>query len=114
VNTTQARATAEGIIHGYLSHLWETLTLEELEDRFEIDTESAMSVLWEMGRLIEADPEDDPFAYVFVGDPDPTAYLSEARDVCPIRDGAWWCTREDGHPGLHVAGDGEEVCAVWP
>lgn len=59
------------------------------------------------------------WADVKVGDPDPTdAHLvGVAADdyFCdvPDRSGAL-CSRQDGHSGRHVAGDGDTVLAVWP
>jgi len=50
--------------------------------------------------------------YVKVGDPDPTPILEE-EDCCLSMAGRWSCTRADKHPGQHVAGDSETVCAVW-
>lgn len=50
--------------------------------------------------------------FVKVGDPDPTPILEE-EDCCLADDGRWYCTRQLHHRGHHIAGDGDEVCAVW-
>lgn len=56
--------------------------------------------------------EVDPLAHVKVGDPDPTTGDGD----CPafVEDGyGYWCTREAGHPGQHIAGTAADVVAVW-
>jgi hypothetical protein len=51
------------------------------------------------------------------GDPDPTPE-SWPKDWCHAEDGPTGsvCTWPNGwkHPGVHVAGDSEEIVAVWP
>jgi hypothetical protein len=53
-------------------------------------------------------------------DPDPTPHGSNnfAHGVCGERSNdkwVWVCTWDrSNHPAWHVAGDGDEVCAVWP
>lgn len=51
------------------------------------------------------------------GDPDPTGIGIPEELLCPrmYEDGQdeFFCTREAGHDGRHVAGDGDEVLAVW-
>jgi hypothetical protein len=44
-----------------------------------------------------------------VGDPDPTP-----GGDCPAWQGHYVCTWDAGHDGLHVAGSGEMIAAVWP
>lgn len=48
-----------------------------------------------------------------VGDPDPTPDFGEHQQGCYQRHDIWVCTWPVGHEGPHVAGDGENICAVW-
>lgn len=91
---------------------------------FDISTEEALAVLYEMGTAnlnvswddectCDTDgDEPDPLADVKPGDPDPNALNDD--DVC-----AEWgpdglmCTRSEFHPGQHIAGNEDEVLAVW-
>ena len=67
----------------------------------------------------------DELRHIIVGDPDPTADLSNNVSGHPINCRfewpeetsqtltlLWSCTRESGHPGQHLAGTGEWVAAV--
>lgn len=64
----------------------------------------------------------DAFENVAVGDPDPTPdpdtigrhriCRHEWEDASPTLILPWYCTRERGHQGQHVAGTGESVAAV--
>lgn len=69
----------------------------------------------------------DELRHIVVGDPDPTVNLSSkvnghpincrfewADETSPTLTLLWFCTRELGHPGQHVAGTGEWVAAVHP
>lgn len=69
----------------------------------------------------------DELRHIVVGDPDPTPDLSSKVDGHPLHCGfdwtdgtsqtftlLWFCTREPGHPGQHLAGTGEWVAAVHP
>lgn len=47
-----------------------------------------------------------------VGADDPTRAVD--GETCDAVGGDFWCTWQKGHAGDHVAGDGDEVCAVWP
>lgn len=63
---------------------------------------------------LPADPSDTSA----VGDPDPTGDLATSGD-CPAEwqrygRSPWCCTRDAGHRGQHVAGNGSVVVAVWP
>jgi hypothetical protein len=50
-----------------------------------------------------------------VGDPDPTPGGKDMHhEGCPARLNMFWCTRDPGHQGQHVAGTGVRVVAVWP
>lgn len=54
---------------------------------------------------------DDELGHIQVGDPDPTG---NALRVCEDNHHGVLCTRGENHPGgLHIAGDGEHVVAVW-
>ncbi|MGH3921612.1 MAG: hypothetical protein ACRDTT_01840 [Pseudonocardiaceae bacterium] len=70
---------------------------------------------------------EDELRHIVVGDPDPTPDLSTDLDGHLTRCGfgwtdgisqalilLWFCTREPGHPGQHLAGTGEWVAAVHP
>ena len=70
---------------------------------------------------------EDELRHIVVGDPDPTPDSSSNVDGHPPRCGfdwtegtpqtltlRWFCTREPGHPGQHLAGTGENVAAVHP
>ena len=51
------------------------------------------------------------------GDLDPTTHYSlHCWEPHPCHDcgGHWFCTREPGHQGQHVAGNGSAVMATWP
>lgn len=54
---------------------------------------------------------------VKVGDPDPTGGPTLDPFLCPWTYDAgrdeFYCTRMPDHPGPHIAGDGDEVLAVW-
>jgi hypothetical protein len=67
----------------------------------------------------------DEFAHVAVGDSDPTSDLGTASGYRKCRFEwadetsqtlilPWFCTRELGHQGQHIAGTGEMVAAVHP
>jgi hypothetical protein len=67
----------------------------------------------------------DELAHVAVGDPDPTSNPSTASgyQTCEFMWAdetsqtlilPWYCTRELGHQGQHLAGTGESVAAVHP
>lgn len=100
---------------------FDAVTPEDLMKWFEIDWGAAMEVLFLIGSATIAVhfddctcPEmqdEDPLADVKVGDPDPLP--AGDYECCPDRSGPWHCTRYNRHPGNHIAGDGDEVCAVW-
>lgn len=127
---------------GYTSRgNFDAVTLDDLEKWFEIDTDAAMEVMYQIGAATLSihfgdcecdDGDEDVFdvdAYVddeddytddgelwdliTVGDPDPSSLLGDDYDCCLARLAAWSCTRTEGHSGQHIAGDGDEVCAVW-
>lgn len=58
-------------------------------------------------------PEVDPLAHVKEGDTDPTPNVGPWC-MADSDDGLFDCSREPGHPGQHIAGDGDRVVAVWP
>lgn len=58
----------------------------------------------------EAAVKHDPRAHAKVGD----RASSNAGMICEAVDaGGYWCTREEGHPGHHIAEDVRAVVAVW-
>lgn len=49
------------------------------------------------------------------GDPDPNPPRGGDSSFCGKLDGGYWtCTRDTGHTGQHVAGNGRNVASVWP
>jgi hypothetical protein len=137
--TAEAREMAAVFI-GYTARgNFDAVTLDDLEKWFDIDQGQAMEVLYQIGSANlsihfegcecgETEPDftvgfddDDEFGVddetwnmVVPGDPDPTPLLAvDDYDCCMGRNGGWGCTRPEGHSGQHVAGDGDEVCAVW-
>ena len=66
---------------------------------------------------------NDPLCHIQAGHPDVIYYTyrwgsAAAGDVCPF---GWWegrlkweCTREEDHPGKHLAGDGVIIVATCP
>ncbi len=51
---------------------------------------------------------------VKVGDPDPSIHTGRYCGEEEAEDG-YCCTRQAGHPAdWHIAGDHDQVCAVWP
>lgn len=116
---TEAREYAADIIANILIGAYDALGCDELEDWLSIEMEDALSVLFELGGAQIAvywdSEEADPLVNVLNGDPDPT--FTEIDDetfmCCPAMTGEWFCTRDQGHPGNHIAGDGVQVCAVW-
>lgn len=116
---TDAREAAATYLCNIIMAAYDNITLEELEEAFEVDMEGAMSILFEIGMASatiywdgDCTCADDDLADVTVGDPDPTT-TTEDDDCCDAESGAWSCTRVADHPGNHIAGDGDEVCAVW-
>lgn len=66
----------------------------------------------------------DPHGFVQVGDPNPIPDTPDHASDCPAQspeqtgpDGivtkGLLCTREDGHPGQHIAEGVSTVVAVW-
>lgn len=118
----EAREAAADFLGNILISAYDGTSLDEIEQAFEVDTNAAMAILFEIGSATVSVywdasecscDNEDPFASVLLGDDDPTADLPENRGVCLARDGNWHCTREEDHPGSHIAGDGFKVCAVW-
>lgn len=138
--TADAREMA-AIFIGYTARgNFDAVTLDDLQKWFELDEGQAMEVLYQIGSATlsihfegcqcgEKEPDftvgfedDDEDEYeddgelwdlISIGDPDPSVLLGEDYDCCLERSGPWSCTRSEGHSGQHIAGDGDEVCAVW-
>lgn len=117
---TKAREIAAEYLNNTLVEAFEALDLDTIQENADCDLEEAMSILFEIGSAtVSVMWEDggcdccDDDMDVLPGDPDPTIELGEDYTPCAETDGKWMCTREDGHDGMHVAGDGTEVCAVW-
>jgi hypothetical protein len=119
VEQTEAREYAADIIANVLIGAYDAMGIDELEEWLSVDMGDAMTILFELGGAQIAvywDSEDvDPFAEVQNGDPDPTfGEVDEIEFVCcPAMTGEYYCTRYQGHPGNHIAGDGDQVCAIW-
>jgi len=116
---TPAREAAADYLSEILFQAFESVTLESIEQAFGCDTEEAMSILFEMGTANSAIywgdiDQFDELADILVGDDDPTEHEDEDGNHCLDHNGTYYCTREGSHPGKHIAGDGYEVCAVWP
>lgn len=61
-------------------------------------------------------PDYNPGLHGRVGDPDPTVKPETRFEACPATKGSLYiycCTREKGHDGQHIAGDGTTVVATW-
>lgn len=55
---------------------------------------------------------DDPLAEVKVGDPRPERHYQRGCGEASPRD--YVCTRQQGHPGQHIATTPDRVVDVWP
>ena len=114
-----AREAAGDYYTSLLLAAFESVTLDEIEEAFSVDTGEAMAILFEMGQaqvaLYWEDEIEDELADALPGDADPTMLDIDVDtfDGCYETEGTFRCTREKFHPGQHVAGDGIEVCAVW-
>ena len=65
----------------------------------------------ELDRRGTVDPQDT----CRPGDPDPNSPRGGDSSFCGKRDrDDWTCTRDAGHSGQHVAGNGRNVYSVWP
>lgn len=118
----EAREAAAEFLGNIVISAYDDTSLDEIEGGFGVNTDDAMAILFEIGSATVSVywdssecscADDDPLSNVLLGDDDPTVNLPDDRDVCAARDGSWYCTRERSHPGSHIAGDGDEVCAVW-
>ena len=76
---------------------------------------AALAVIPQQGAAVQRVLDVPPWRE---GDPDPTPHGSNNGRGCGMRDSSAWgwvCTREVRHSAdWHIAGDGDEVCAVWP
>lgn len=114
--STENRAVAADVIAQMLTAVWEAIDVNELSRDLDIELGEALAVMYEMGTASvaiywdDAEPTD-PLSDIRVGDADP--YECEDDDDCCPAHRDYLCTREEGHPGKHIAGDGYEVLDVW-
>ena len=119
LSTEETRDMAAEVIAKLLTASYEAIDISELSEALNIDLDQALSVLYEVGTANAAiywdeDDEDvsfDPLADVRVGDADPMECADD--DDCCAASRFYMCTRLEGHPGSHIAGDGDDVLDVW-
>lgn len=120
MQSTENRAVAADVIAQMLTATWDAIDVNELADVLKIELGEALAVMYEMGTAsvaiywddVEATTaQPDPLSAVRVGDDDP--YDCEDDGDCCSAFRNYLCTRQVGHPGQHIAGDGYEVLEVW-
>lgn len=120
MDTIEARTKALEFNAELLEWAWESTTLEDLMEKYETDEGGAMAVMFALGTAT-VEMHWDVFDFdgdgececVDVGDEDPTLEYADDEACCLAVFPPYSCTRLEGHTGMHIAGDGLEVVAVW-